>query len=114
MPVLDRGLPTGIAMWAGAWVTSILRMTDTQSLAEVRARFSEYVERVETEHERVVVTKNGRPAAVLVSTEDLAAMEDSLELLSDPEARAQIEQARTEVRAGQVWSAVKLRQRYSA
>ncbi len=91
-------------------VTRILLMTETQSLAEVRARFSKYVDRVETEHERVVVTKNGRPAAVLVSPDDLAAMEDSLELLSDPAAVAQIQQARAEVRAGQVLTADELHQ----
>ena len=38
----------------------------TEALRTVKDRFSEYVDRVEREHERVVVTRNGRPAAVLI------------------------------------------------
>ena len=42
----------------------------TEALRTVKDRFSEYVDRVEREHERVVVTRNGRPAIVLISTDD--------------------------------------------
>jgi antitoxin YefM len=41
---------------------------------------------VESTHERVVITKNGRPAAVLISYEDLESLEETLEVLSDPDA----------------------------
>lgn len=37
----------------------------TETVQTVKDRFSEYVHRVERDHERVVVTRNGRPAAVL-------------------------------------------------
>ena len=47
------------------------------------------VDRVEHTHDRIVVTRNGRPAAVLVSPAELASLEDTLELLSDPEAMRQ-------------------------
>lgn len=58
----------------------------TESLRTVRDQFSEFVERVQRQHERVTVTKNGRPAAVLVSVEDLDALEETLAILSDPDA----------------------------
>lgn len=58
----------------------------TESLRTVRDQFSEFVERVQRQHERVTVTKNGRPAAVLVSVEDLEALEETLAILSDPAA----------------------------
>ena len=58
----------------------------TEALRTVKDRFSEYVDRVEREHERVVVTRNGRPAIVLISIEDLASLEETLAVLSDPEA----------------------------
>lgn len=58
----------------------------TESLRTVRDQFSEFVERVQREHERVTVTKNGRPAAVLVSVEDLESLEETLAILSDPAA----------------------------
>ena len=52
-------------------------MSDVLPLAEVKAKFSEMVDRVEHQHDRITVTRNGRPAAVLMSTDDLAALEDS-------------------------------------
>jgi antitoxin YefM len=55
-------------------------------LNEVKNRLSELVERVESEHARVTITKHGRPAAVVISTDDLTALEETLLVLSDPEA----------------------------
>lgn len=54
-------------------------------LADVKNRLSEVVERLEREHGRVVITKHGRPAAVVLNVEDLEGLEQTLELLSDPE-----------------------------
>ena len=65
-------------------VTMILVMSDTLPLAEVKAKLSEMVDRVEHQHDRITVTRNGRPAAVLVSPDDLASLEDTLDLLSNP------------------------------
>ena len=59
-------------------------MSETLPLAHVKAKFSEMVDRVEHTHDRIVVTRNGRPAAVMISPADLAALEDTLELFSDP------------------------------
>jgi antitoxin YefM len=87
-------------------------MTGTLPLAEVKAKFSEMVDRVEHQHDRITVTRNGRPAAVLVSPEDLASLEETLELLSNPDAVAEIERARAEVRAGNVVRADELRAKY--
>jgi antitoxin YefM len=56
----------------------------TLPLADVRDRLSPIVGSVERTHERVVITKNGRPAAVLISVEDLESLEETLEILSDP------------------------------
>ena len=50
----------------------------TTSLADVRTQISRYVEDVATTHERVIITKNGKPAAVLISAEDLEALEETL------------------------------------
>lgn len=84
----------------------------TRSLSDVKARLSELIDQVQREHDRVVVTRNGVPAAVLVSTEDLQALEDTLELLSDPTARDEIEAARKEVAAGDAVGADELRSKY--
>jgi len=93
-------------------VTMIMVMSDVLPLAEVKAKFSEMVDRVEQQHDRITVTRNGRPAAVLMSADDLAALEDALELLSDPTAKADIEHARREVEAGHTVSADEIRAKY--
>lgn len=62
-------------------------------MREVRNHFSEVVDRVEHHHERVTVTRNGRPVAVLISPDDLAALEETLDVLSDAEASADIREA---------------------
>jgi antitoxin YefM len=87
-------------------------MGETRSLAEIKAHLSEIVDRVEGQHERVTLTRNGRPAAVLISPDDLEALEDTLELLADPAARAEIEQARKEISEGKGIRADELRARY--
>ncbi len=87
-------------------------MSETLPLAEIKARLSEIVDRVQRHHERVVLTRNGRPAAVIVSPDDLAALEETVELLSDPAALRAIEEARAEVARGETVSADQLRTKY--
>ena len=69
-------------------------------LAEVKNRLSEVVDRLEREHGRVVITKHGRPAAVMLSLEDLESLEETLAVLSDPGLMAAIAEADAEVAAG--------------
>jgi antitoxin YefM len=65
-------------------------MPETLPLSSVKAHLSEIVDRVEGQHDRVVVTRNGTPAAVLVSPEDLESLEETLAIMSDPALMAQI------------------------
>ncbi|MEJ2871350.1 type II toxin-antitoxin system Phd/YefM family antitoxin [Actinomycetospora sp. OC33-EN08] len=65
----------------------------TESLRSVRDHLSEVVDRVEHHHERVVITRNGRDAAVIISPEDLAEIEETLSVASDPEALADIRES---------------------
>lgn len=69
-------------------------------LATVKDRFSELVDRVNREHDRVVVTRNGVPAVVLVSVDELGSLEETLEIMSDPEAMATIREAAAELAEG--------------
>jgi len=75
-------------------------MSRVLPLSEVKAKFSEVVDEVVATHERVTVTRNGRPVAVLVSTDDLEAIEETIAILSDPEAVRQIELGRAAIAAG--------------
>ncbi|MDQ3351502.1 MAG: type II toxin-antitoxin system Phd/YefM family antitoxin [Actinomycetota bacterium] len=74
----------------------------TEALRTVKDRFSEYVDRVEHDHERVTVTRNGRPAIVLISTEDLQRLEETIDVLSDADAVAGIRDADVAVARGNV------------
>lgn len=85
-----------------AGVCATIVAMSTESLREVRDHFSEVVDRVENHHDRVTVTRNGRPAAVILSPDDLAQLEETLEILSDPEALADIREADAAYRADDV------------
>jgi prevent-host-death family protein len=58
-----------------------------------RSRPEEFVDRVEAQHERIVLTRNGHAAAVLISPEDLAQLEETIDVLGDPAALADIREA---------------------
>ena len=73
-----------------------------EPLRDVRNHFSEVIDRVEREHERVTVTRNGRAAAVIISPEDLAELEETLAVLSNPKALADIREADAAYQAGDI------------
>lgn len=73
-----------------------------ESLREVRDHFSDVVDRVQREHDRVTVTRNGKAAAVILSPDDLEQLEETLAVLSDPEALADIREADAAYRLGNV------------
>ena len=69
-------------------------------LAEVKNRLSEVVDRLEREHGRVVITKHGRPAAVLLSLEDLESLEETLAVLGNATLVEELREAEEEVADG--------------
>ena len=75
-------------------------MTETLSLSSVKARLSELVDRVQGQHDRIVVTRNGRPAAVLISQDDLDGLEETLAVMSDPVLLAQVRESEQALAAG--------------
>jgi len=83
---------------------------ETVPLSDVRSTLSSVVERVEATHERVAITRNGRPAAVLISPEDLDALEETLDVLSDPVTMQQLREGEAAVAAGDVIDEAGLRE----
>ena len=81
-------------------------------LAEIKKRLSEIVDGIEQRHERVVLTRNGRPAAVLMSPDELESLEETLDILSDPAALSEIRAAEADIDAGRSISAEELQARY--
>jgi prevent-host-death family protein len=58
-------------------------MTSAESLRSVRDHLSEVVDRVEHQHERVIITRNGRDAVVVISPADLAELEETIVVRTD-------------------------------
>ncbi len=75
-------------------------MTNTVPFSDAKAHLSELAERVENEHDRILVTRNGRPSFVLISPDDLDSLEESLEISRDPEMMASIKRSRAQSAAG--------------
>lgn len=78
-----------------------MSMHTAMALRDVKNRLSEVVDQVEREHDRVVITRHGKPAAVVMSTDDLASLEETLEVLSRPKLIAQVRDSLTELAAGE-------------
>jgi antitoxin YefM len=76
-------------------------MTEVLAFSDVKAHLSELAERVEREHERILVTRNGRPSFVLMSPDDLDSLEETLDVLRDPELVASLARSRVEQERGE-------------
>ncbi len=68
--------------------------------SEVKAHLSELADRVELQHDRILVTRNGRPSFVLVSPDDLESLEESLDILRDDELMESLRRSRLEAAEG--------------
>jgi antitoxin YefM len=75
-------------------------MSETLPFSEVKAHLSEVADRVEREHDRILVTRNGRPSFVLVSPDDLAALEETVAILQDDELMESLRTSRQQAAAG--------------
>lgn len=70
-------------------------------LSEAKTHLSELARRVRTQHERITLTRNGEPEAVLLSVDDLEGLELTLEVLGDAEAVREIAAGLASLQAGE-------------
>ncbi len=63
----------------------------TLSLSEAKMKLSALVESVKTTDEEVIITKNGSPAAVLVSPDEYESWQETLAIRSDKELTDEIQ-----------------------
>lgn len=73
-------------------------------LAEVKAHLSALVSEVESEHDQITVTRNGVPAAMVVSVAEWESLQETLAVLRDPQAMAELREAEETRAAGEVYS----------
>src|SRR5688572_18884337 len=69
-------------------------------ISEVKARLPELVTGVAEREDEVIVTRNGKPAAMLVSYAEYESLKETLDVLSDPELMRQIRQSLAEIASG--------------
>jgi antitoxin YefM len=84
-------------------------MSETITVTDAKARLSELVAAVAATQDHIEITRNGEPAAVLVSHTEMAALRETIAILSDPQAVEDIRQAREDVRAGRTINAEGIR-----
>jgi len=77
-----------------------MSMAEQMSLADVKNRLSEVVDRLQREHGRVVITRHGHPAAVVISVEDLESLEETLDIMASDALLADIREALAELATG--------------
>jgi antitoxin YefM len=111
-PLMTSGhSPVRSTVWR--FLVILLTMT-TMPLADVKARLSELVGRVQAHHERVTVTVHGRPSAVLIAVEDLEALQETLSVLSDPDTLRRLVESDAELARGKVVGAEELAESMAA
>ena len=74
----------------------------TMSLADAKAHLSKLVARVSGQHERVYVTVHGKPSAVLIATEDLESLEETIDILADADAMRRLDASEAELARGEI------------
>lgn len=77
-----------------------MSVSEQMPLADVKNRLSEVVDKLEREHGRVVITKHGHPAAVVMSVEDLESLEETLDIMDSADLLAEIRASLAEAGAG--------------
>ena len=77
-------------------------MADTIPFSEVKAHLSELADRVETQRDRILVTRNGRPSFVLMSPDELESLEETLDILSDAELVESLRESLQDVAEGRL------------
>lgn len=72
------------------------------SLTKARERFSELVDEVAATGAELIITKHGRPTAVLISYDDYEGLVETVNILSDPDTMAGVEEAESDIEAGRL------------
>ena len=76
-------------------------MARTLPLSEAKARLSQLVADLEVNEEELIITRNGRPAAVLISADEFASWQETREIKRDPALMREIKRGLKQLEKGQ-------------
>jgi prevent-host-death family protein len=79
------------------------------AFTDARARLSDLLDEIGARHEHIVITRNGRTAAVLMSPEEYESIQETLDILQDEETMSALRRSAEDVAAGRVhrWDEVR-------
>jgi prevent-host-death family protein len=87
-----------------------LWMAKTVAVRELRSNLSRLLADVSERRDHVLVTRNGAPTAALIPVDEYEALEETAEVLSDPEALAALEAGLAEIERGETVTLAELRE----
>lgn len=76
-------------------------MSNLIPISDVRANLPDLVNKINKNLDRVVITVNGQPKAILVSAEELESLEETAEILAIPGAKQSIKEGLNQAKKGQ-------------
>ena len=79
-------------------------MVEVLPFPEAETRLSELADRIESQQERIVVTRHGRPSLVFMSLDDLESLDETLDILGDEGLMASLRLSQQEADAGRLIS----------
>jgi prevent-host-death family protein len=82
---------------------------ETIPITEAKARIAELADRVAREHDHFTITRNGRADVMLISVAEYESMRETLDLLSDNDALADLRQSREDFAASDTFSTDEVR-----
>jgi prevent-host-death family protein len=84
-------------------------MARTVPFTEARASLSELLDYIAAHQDHVVITRNGKRVALLMSMDEWESWEETIEVLSDPETMEALRRSEEDVKAGRLvdWDEVK-------
>jgi antitoxin YefM len=81
-----------------------MRTEEYISISDAKTRLLEVLRRIEEQHGKVVITKNGIPKAVLLHYEDFEGLLETIDILSDSRTVEGVKKGLKDIRAGKVVS----------
>ena len=84
-------------------------MVHTVSLKGLRPGLPKVMDRIDKKLDRYVVTRRGKPVAVIMNVDDYEALVETLDILNDAEAMRGLRRGEEDIRKGRVvpWKKVK-------
>ncbi len=86
-------------------------MVNTITLKELRPELPEVIKGIDAKLDRYIVTKRGKPIAVMLSPDDYDGLLETIEILSDKETAKRLKKAKQEIKTGKTITLEELRRK---